>query len=129
MRPQLSCHSVHFVGPIPANTGIARQATRRSTSMVVTGSALERGCVGKLLGTRADHVRNGVANSNPEPSQVEEGYHPSGLLGVIRKDPEGMSLCRRRSPGHEPDLLRQGLRDVTTPIPGDDLDRQLQPGA
>ena len=74
MRPQLSCHSVHFVGPILANTGIARQATRRSTSMVVTGSALERGCVGKFLGTRADHVRDGVANRNPEPPQVEEGF-------------------------------------------------------
>ena len=95
---------------------------------MAAGSALKRGRMSKLLGTRADHVRNGVANSNPEPSQVEEGYHSSRLLGVIRKDPEGMSLCRRRSPGHEPDLLRQGLRDVTTPIPGDDLDRQVQPG-
>ena len=125
MRPQLSCHSVHFVGPILANTGTARQATRRSTSMVVTGSALERGCVGKLLGTRADHVRDGVANRNPEPPQVEEGNHPSSLLRVVRKDPVGVSLRRRRSPGHEPDLLRQVLRDVATPIPGDDLNRQI----
>ena len=80
MRPQLICHSVHFVGPILANTGTSRQATRRSTSMVVTGSALERGCVGKLPGTRADHVRDGVANRNPEPPQVEEGNHPSSFL-------------------------------------------------
>ena len=66
--------------------------------MVVTGSALERGCVGKLLGTRADHVRDGVANRNPEPPQVEEGNHPSSLLRVVRKNPVGVSLRRRRSP-------------------------------
>ena len=66
--------------------------------MVVTGSALERGCVGKLPGTRSDHVRDGVANRDPESPQVEEGNHPSSLLRVVRKDPVGMSLRRRRSP-------------------------------
>ena len=68
---------------------------------MVTGSALERGCVGKLLGTRADHVRDGVANRNPEPPQVEEGNHPSSFLRVVRKDPVGVSLLFLLSPDFE----------------------------
>ena len=123
MRPQLICHSVYLMGSILAGATIIRQANGRSTSVVATGGTLERGRMGKLLGTRPDHVRDGVANSNPEPSQMEEGYHPSSLLGVVRKYPKGARLRRRRSPGHKPDLLRQGLRDVATSIPGDDLNR------
>ena len=76
MKPQLICHSVYLMGSILAGATIITQADGRSTSVVATGGTLERGRMGKLLGTRPDHVRDGVANSNPEPSQMEEGYHP-----------------------------------------------------
>ena len=92
MRPQLICHSVYLMGSILAGATIIRQANGRSTSVVATGGTLERGRMGKLLGTRSDHVCDGVANGNPEPSQMEEGYHPSSLLRVVRKHPEGTSL-------------------------------------
>ena len=100
MRPQLIGHPVHLMGPILATTGIIRQANRRPTSVMATGSALKRGRMGKLLGTRPDHVCDGVANSNPEPSQMEEGYHPSSLMGVVRKD--STQRPRRHEPAPAP---------------------------
>ena len=100
MRPQLICHSVYLMGSISAGATITRQANGRSTSVVATGGTLERGRMGKLLGTRPDHVRDGVANSNPEPSQMEEGYHPSSLMGVVRKD--STQRPRRHEPAPAP---------------------------
>ena len=97
MRPQLICHSVYLMGSILAGTTIIRQANGRSTSVVATGGTLERGRMGKLLGTRPDHVRDGVANSNPEPSQMEEGYHPIFLLSPDFERQEKAAKGSKRS--------------------------------
>ena len=66
------------MGPILANTGTTRQATRRSTRMVVTGSALERGCVGKLLRISKDRKRQQKTAKDRKRSKKEHAREKAG---------------------------------------------------
>ena len=69
--------------------------------MVVTGSALERGRVGKLPGTRPDHVRDGVANRDPESPQAFltfSGFRKTGK-GSKRQEKEQERTRERKSRG------------------------------